>query len=88
AITLARTVLDNSKLVILDEPTKSFDSGTAQRVLKNLKEEYLQEKTLILITHTPSNLVLVDRIIIMDAGKIVKDGPREQIMAELSGKKA
>ncbi|RLA79233.1 MAG: type I secretion system permease/ATPase [Epsilonproteobacteria bacterium] len=88
AITLARTVLDQSKLVILDEPTKSFDSGTAQRVLKNLKEEYLKDKTLILITHTPSNLVLVDRIIIMDAGKIVKDGPREQIMAELSGKKA
>jgi len=86
AISLARTVIDNSKLFILDEPTKSFDSGTTQRVLKNLKR-FLQDKTLILITHTPSNLVLVDRIIVMDSGKVVMDGPKDEVMAKLSGKK-
>ena len=86
AICLARTVIDNSALFILDEPTKSFDSGTSQRVLKNLKE-HLKDKTLILITHTPSDLALVDRIIVMDSGKIVMDGPKNVVMAKLGGKK-
>jgi len=81
---LARTVINDSSLYILDEPTKSFDSGTANRVLNNLKEK-LKEKTLILITHTPSNLVLVDRIIVMDSGKIIMDGPKEEILSRLSG---
>jgi len=84
AISLARTVIDDSALFILDEPTKSFDSGTANKVLKNLKE-FLKKKTLILITHTPSNLTLVDRIIVMDSGRIVMDGPKEEILSKLSG---
>lgn len=84
AISLARTVIDDSALFILDEPTKSFDSGTTNKVLKNLKE-FLKEKTLILITHTPSNLALVDRIIVMDSGKIIMDGPKEEILSKLSG---
>jgi len=87
AVCLARTVIDDSALMILDEPTKSFDSGTSQRVLKNLKE-HLKNKTMILITHTPSDLALVDRIIVMDSGKIVMDGPKNVVMAKLSGKKA
>ena len=86
AITLARTVIDNSALFILDEPTKSFDSGTSQRVIKNLRE-YLKEKTLIMITHTPADLALVDRIIVMDSGKIVMDGPKDVVMSKLSGGK-
>ncbi len=84
AVCLARTVINDSSLYILDEPTKSFDSGTANKVLNNLKEA-LKEKTLILITHSPSNLVLVDRIIVMDSGKIIMDGPKEEILSRLSG---
>ncbi len=87
AVCLARTVVDDSALFILDEPTKSFDSGTSQRILRNLKE-FLAEKTLIMITHTPSDLVLVDRIIVMDSGKIVMDGKKADVMQKLSGKKA
>ncbi|MEA3314312.1 MAG: type I secretion system permease/ATPase [Campylobacterota bacterium] len=86
AITLARTVLDDSSLFILDEPTKSFDNGTAQRVRANLKE-FLKEKTLIMITHTPADLDIVDRIIIMDSGRITMDGPKDEVLAKLSGKK-
>jgi len=84
AITLARTVVDNSAIFILDEPTKSFDSGTATRVIKNLKN-YLQKKTLILITHNPADLALVDRIIVMDSGKIVMDGNKNEVIERLSG---
>ena len=86
SLALARTVLDDSALFILDEPTKSFDSGTSQKVLKNLKE-YLWNKTLILITHNPADLVLVDRIILMDSGKIVMDGPKNEVLEKLSGAK-
>ncbi len=86
AICLARTVIDNSAMFILDEPTKSFDSGTSKRVLNNLKE-YLKEKTLILITHTPADLMLVDRIIVMDSGKIIMDGPKNEVLEKLGGNK-
>lgn len=86
AICLARTVIDDSAMFILDEPTKSFDSGTSKRVLNNLKE-FLKEKTLILITHTPADLVLVDRIIVMDSGKVIMDGPKDEVLRKLSGGK-
>lgn len=86
AVCLARTVIDDSAMFIFDEPTKSFDSGTSKRVLGNLKE-FLKEKTLILITHTPSDLVLVDRIIVMDSGKIVMDGPKDEVLDKLGGNK-
>ena len=85
AVALARTVIDDKALFILDEPSKSFDSGTTQKVLKNLKE-FLKEKTLILITHTPADLVLVDRMIILDSGKIMLDGPKDEVLAKLQGK--
>jgi ATP-binding cassette subfamily C protein LapB len=85
SICLARTVIDNSSLFILDEPTKSFDNGTAQRIRKNLTEE-LKEKTLILITHNPADLELVDRIIIMENGIKVADGPKEEVLASMSRK--
>jgi ATP-binding cassette, subfamily C, bacterial LapB len=86
AISLARTIIDDSALFILDEPTKSFDSGTSKRVLSNLKQ-LLEKKTLILITHTPADLVLVDRIIVMDSGKIIMDGPKQEILDKLNGKR-
>ncbi|MEA3384547.1 MAG: type I secretion system permease/ATPase [Campylobacterota bacterium] len=85
SIALARTVLDDSALFILDEPTKSFDRGTANRILKNMRE-FLEKKTLILITHNPADLYLVDRVIVMDSGKIVMDGKKEEVLAKMSGK--
>ncbi|MEA2051175.1 MAG: type I secretion system permease/ATPase [Campylobacterota bacterium] len=86
SIALARTILDDSSLFILDEPTKSFDSGTSQRILKNLKK-FLDKKTLILITHNPSDLFLVDRVIIMDGGKIAMDGKKEDVLKAMSNKR-
>ena len=85
SIALARTVLDDSSLFILDEPTKSFDRGTANRILTNMRE-FLDKKTLILITHNPADLYLVDRVIVMDSGKIVMDGKKEDVLQKMSGK--
>jgi len=85
SISLARTLIGNNPILILDEPTKSFDTATEKQVIKNLKE-YVEDKTLILITHKPSDLALVDRIIIMDDGKIVMDGERDEVLKQLRQK--
>ncbi|MCK5294846.1 MAG: type I secretion system permease/ATPase [Arcobacteraceae bacterium] len=85
SIALARTVLDDSSLFILDEPTKSFDRGTANKVLHNMKK-FLDDKTLILITHNPTDLFLVDRVIVMDSGRIIMDGKKEDILEKMSKK--
>ena len=87
SVALARTLLDDSAIVILDEPTKSFDISTERQVQQNLKE-YLIEKTAIIVTHKISDLTLVDRIIVMDDGKVVLDGPKDEVLKQLSGKKA
>jgi ATP-binding cassette subfamily C protein LapB len=85
SVALARTIIDDSPILILDEPTKSFDTATEKQVLQNIKK-YAEDKTLILITHKPSDLMLVDRIIIMDDGKIVIDGKKEDVLKQLSSK--
>ena len=85
SVALARTIIDDSPILILDEPTKSFDTATERQVLQNIKK-YAEDKTLILITHKPSDLMLVDRIIIMDDGKVVIDGKKEDVLKQLSSK--
>jgi len=83
AISLARTLLDDSKLFILDEPTKSFDNSTSKKVIQNLKR-VMENKTLLLITHTPADLELVDRIIVMDGGKVIIDDTKSEALKKLS----
>jgi len=85
AIALARTLINNSNIVILDEPTKSFDVSTERQVQNNLKL-YLKDKTAIIVTHKMSDLSLVDRIIVMDDGKVVLDGKKEQVLKQLASK--
>jgi ATP-binding cassette subfamily C protein LapB len=87
SITLARTLIDNSGIVILDEPTKSFDIGTERQIQAHLKK-YLADKTAIIVTHKMSDLSLVDRVIVMDDGRVVMDGKRDEVLAKLQGKKA
>ena len=86
SVTLARTLLDDSKIIILDEPTKSFDVATEKKVQNYLKE-YLADRTAIIITHKISDLSLVDRIIVMGDGKVLIDGKRDEVLAKLQGKK-
>ncbi len=80
---LARAVLKNGKIFILDEPTGSMDKNTEKKVINNLRN-FLKDKTLILITQNPSLLTLVDRIIVMHEGKKIIDGPKDVVMAELN----
>jgi ATP-binding cassette, subfamily C, bacterial LapB len=84
AVTLARALLTNPNILILDEPTNSMDRQTEHAFIKNMKQ-LLGNQTLILITHKTSTLALVDRIIVLDDGKIVADGPKETILQSKGG---
>ena len=81
AITLARAIITNPQILILDEPTNSMDRQSEQAFIKKLSE-IIKDQTLILITHKTSILELVDRVIVLDNGKVIADGPKEQIFAQ------
>jgi ATP-binding cassette subfamily C protein LapB len=86
AVSLARAIVGKYSTLLLDEPTDSMDSTTEIKMINDLKNEIL-DKTLILITHKNSMLQLVDRIIVIDEGNILIDGPKEQVLNQLIGKK-
>lgn len=84
SIGIARALLLDCPVVVMDEPTNAMDQLSENRLIANL-EEYLSDKTVIVITQKNTILSLVDRIIVMNEGKIYLDGPKEQVLAKLSG---
>ncbi|HET6786969.1 MAG TPA: type I secretion system permease/ATPase, partial [Aquabacterium sp.] len=80
---IARAVLHNAPMLLLDEPTSAMDFSTEAYVTQRMAE-FTQGKTVILVTHRTSMLSFVDRVIVVDQGKIVADGPRERIMQALA----
>lgn len=86
-VALARALVDNPKILILDEPTTGLDIGLENSVVSRLSP-IVEDKTLILITHRFSALKLVDRVIVLNNGKIVADGPRDVILQTLQGEKS
>lgn len=85
SIALARAFLLDSPIVLLDEPTNSLDNTVESKLKSNLKIS-CAGKTMLLVTHKTSLLELVDRLIVVDNGKILIDGPRDEVLAKLSGK--
>lgn len=84
AIAVARSLLLDPPVLILDEPTSAMDNGSENR-LKNRLGAELAGRTLIIVTHRASLLSLVDRVIVLDNGKIAADGPRDQVLKALAG---
>jgi ATP-binding cassette subfamily C protein LapB len=78
SIAIARALLFNPPILILDEPTASMDNTTESRMKRRLIEA-VKDKTFILITHKASMLDMVDRIIVMDNGRLIADGPKAQV---------
>ncbi|MBR7887853.1 type I secretion system permease/ATPase [Marinomonas sp. A79] len=78
SIAIARALLFDPPILILDEPTASMDNTTESRMKRRLIEG-VKDKTVILITHKASMLDMVDRIIVMDNGRLIADGPKEQV---------
>lgn len=82
SVTVARALLNDPPILLLDEPTGSMDHTTEEEFKRNIAQ-FAQGKTLLVITHRTSLLELVNRIIVIDAGKIVADGPKEQVVEAL-----
>ena len=82
AVLLARALLLNPPLLLLDEPTSSMDNSS-EEVLRSRLRDWSRNKTLLLITHRTAMLSLVDRLIVLDGGKIVADGPKETVIEAL-----
>lgn len=84
-VALARMTIKEPRVVLLDEPTSDLDQGSEDMVL-NALAGWLGNRTLVVVTHRPQVLQLVSRIIVMDNGKIVMDGPRDEVLARLQQK--
>ena len=85
-VALARSLMSDAPVMILDEPTTGLDVGLEKRLVAHL-DTTLKEKTLIVITHRFAALELVDRVIVVNEGRIVADGEKEQVLKMLSSAK-
>jgi ATP-binding cassette subfamily C protein LapB len=83
-LVLARALVSPSKLLFLDEPTGSMDTQTEQYFIDRLKKALGQEQTLVVATHRHNMLSIVDRLIVIDSGRIIADGPRDQVLGHLT----
>ncbi|WP_242201832.1 MULTISPECIES: type I secretion system permease/ATPase [unclassified Pseudomonas] len=82
-VSLARSLLVRPQLLLLDEPTSAMDSQTEAAFLQHLHMA-TKDQTLVVVTHRPSVLSLVSRVIVVEDGKIIADGPKEVILASMS----
>ena len=85
AVTLARAILSNPNILVFDEPTNMMDE-LSENLFKKKVQSIIKDKTVIIITHKPSLLSIVDRLIVVEDGKIVADGPKEKIIAAFGAK--
>ncbi|XKE47154.1 type I secretion system permease/ATPase [Halomonas organivorans] len=81
-VAIARALVQDPRILLLDEPTSSMDHS-AEEAFKARLREFARGKTLILVSHRTSLLTLVDRIVVIDAGKVVADGPRDKVVEAL-----
>ena len=86
AIAIARAYLLQPPILLLDEPNNGMDSGTEELFKARLAEQ-LEGRTLLLITHRASLLSLVNRVIVLEGGRVAADGPRDQVLTALAGGK-
>ncbi|NAW87524.1 type I secretion system permease/ATPase [Photobacterium halotolerans] len=82
AIAIARALLTEPKVLVMDEPSSSMDNK-AEQALKQVLNRLDNDETLILFTHKTSMLDVVDRIVVLEQGQLVADGPKEQVLQQL-----
>ncbi len=82
SVGLARAILHNAPILLLDEPTSAMDFSTEAQIT-NRVNAFAQDKTVVLVTHRTSMLAMDTRVIVVDGGRIVADGPRDRIMEAL-----
>lgn len=81
-VAIARALLMDPPILLLDEPTSAMDFSSEQQFKQRLKE-VAAHKTVIIVTHRNSLLDLATRVIVVDEGRVVADGPRDQVIQAL-----
>jgi len=84
AIALARAFLLDPKTIFLDEPSGAMDMASERLLIERLKTTFTSDQTLIVTTHRTSMLALINRLIVIDRGKLLADGPRDAVLAQLT----
>ena len=82
---IARALLYDPRVLILDEPTASMDPASENRLRKRL-HMLCEGKTTILITHKGAMLTLVDKLILIDRGRLVAFGPKDEVISKLQAR--
>ena len=83
-VALARAMMSEAPILVLDEPTTGLDVGLEKQLVNHL-DSTLGDKTVVVITHRFAALGLVDRVILINDGKVVADGEKEKVLAMLQG---
>lgn len=79
-VVLARALLSDSPILLLDEPTSAFDATGEQALLQRL-QPMLANRLVVLVTHRPAPLQLASRLVLLDRGVVVADGPKDAVLA-------
>ncbi|WKL18673.1 type I secretion system permease/ATPase [Comamonas testosteroni] len=82
SIAVARALINDPAILLLDEPSSNLDNQSEVQLKRRL-EEAAKDKTILLVTHRTALLTLVDRLIVIDGGKIVADGAKDQVIEAL-----
>jgi ATP-binding cassette subfamily C protein LapB len=82
-VALTRLLLSNPSIWLLDEPTASMDEQTERRSINALMKAIKPEQTMVLVTHKPNLLAMVNRLIVISGHQILIDGPRDVVIAKL-----
>lgn len=82
-VALARALAADPRVLVLDEPTAAMDNSMEARIVRDLAR-FVEGRTLILATHRAQALALVDRIIWLDGGAILADGPKDEVLKTLN----
>ena len=83
-LVLARALVSPSKMLFLDEPTGSMDTQTELYFIEHLKTALAPDQALVVATHRHNMLSILDRLIVIDGGKIIADGPRDEVLKHLT----
>jgi ATP-binding cassette, subfamily C, bacterial LapB len=83
-VALTRCLVTAPRILLMDEPTSSMDAQSEAAFLRQLSAAS-GERTLVMVTHRPAVLELVQRVLVVDGGRIVMDGPKDAVLAALSG---
>ncbi len=80
AVAIARALIGDPPTLVMDEPTSGMDVQTESQVIENLKGWLSDDRTLVLVTHRTSLLQLVDRVIVLNGGKVTYDGSKDDML--------